>query len=86
MENFENLANLPLNLSFDIPSLIAGLLFGIVGYWMYKQGRKKINRTVTLTEVGLMIYPYFVDGAFLNWLIGFLLCGVAYHFWNSHDA
>lgn len=81
----ENFANMPLDLSFDTSSLIAGLFFGIIGYWIYKQGRKKTNLPVTLSGVGLMIYPYFVEGALYNWLIGFLFCGAAYYFWESRE-
>lgn len=82
----ENLNYLPFDMSFDLSSLIAGLLFGIVGYGIFGHARKRKNVPVTLVGVCLMIYPYFVEGAFLNWLIGFLFCGVAFYFWKANEA
>jgi nicotinamide riboside transporter PnuC len=79
----EELNNLPFDLSFDISSLIAGLIFGVIGYWLYKQGRKNSNIPIVCSGVGLMVYPYFVNGALWNWLIGFVLCGFAYLNWEN---
>lgn len=68
---------------FDISSLIAGFVFGVVGWWMFKQGRKKENKKVIGISVALMAYPYFIEGAIKNWGLGFLLCFIAYYFWDK---
>lgn len=78
----EELNNLPLDLSFDVPSLIAGLIFGIVGLYVFKRGRKESSMRLVMLGLALMIYPYFVDGATLNWVVGFLLSGASYYYWN----
>lgn len=77
----DDLSQMPLNLSFDIPSLIAGLVFGIVGLYVFRRGRKESNLRLVFIGVLLMIYPYFVEGALLNWAVGFLLSGSAYYYW-----
>lgn len=78
----EELNNLPLDLSFDVPSLIAGLVFGIVGLYVFRRGRKESSMRLVMLGLALMIYPYFVDGATLNWVVGFLLSGASYYYWN----
>lgn len=78
----EELNNLPLDLSFDVPSLIAGLIFGIVGLYVFRRGRKESSMRLVMLGLALMIYPYFVDGATLNWVVGFLLSGASYYYWN----
>jgi multisubunit Na+/H+ antiporter MnhE subunit len=78
----EELNNLPLDLSFDVPSLIAGLVFGIVGLYVFRRGKKESSMRLVMLGLALMIYPYFVDGATLNWVVGFLLSGASYYYWN----
>lgn len=78
----EELNNLPLDLSFDVPSLIAGLIFGIVGLYVFRRGKRESSLRLVVIGLGLMIYPYFVEGAVMNWLVGFLLSGSAYYYWN----
>lgn len=78
----EELNNLPLDLSFDVPSLIAGLVFGIVGLYVFRRGKKESSMRLVMLGLALMIYPYFVEGATLNWLVGFLLSGASYYYWN----
>lgn len=78
----EQLASIPLDFSLDISSLIAGLVFGSIGFWVYRQGRKKENRPLILSGVAMMIYPYFIQGALWNWVVGFFLCGSAYYCWE----
>ena len=79
----EELNNLPLDLSFDVPSLIAGLIFGIVGLYVFRRGRKESSMRLVMLGLALMIYPYFVDGAAMNWIVGFVLTGVSYYYWGS---
>ena len=73
--------NLPLDLSFSVPALIAALLFGVVGFWLYREGKRRDQSKVLWIGVALMIYPYFVEGAFWTWTIGLILCALARHYW-----
>ncbi|PIS11980.1 MAG: hypothetical protein COT73_01020 [Bdellovibrio sp. CG10_big_fil_rev_8_21_14_0_10_47_8] len=70
-----------LDLSFDGWSLAAGFIFGVIGLWMFREGRRQDNDYTPWIGVALMIYPYFVDGAKLNWGLGIVLCFLAYRLW-----
>ncbi|WP_347355997.1 hypothetical protein [Bdellovibrio sp.] len=71
-----------LDLSFDGWSLVAGLLFSLIGWWLYRQGKYKDEKRFKYVGVALMVYPYFVRGALMNWAVGLLLCGYAYYWWD----
>jgi hypothetical protein len=66
------------NFSFDWYILIPSILFGIIGMYVFKKGRRIDNRTQIIIGIILMIYPYFVSGLWQNWLVGFAFCGIAY--------
>jgi hypothetical protein len=67
---------------FSVSALAASFLFGVIGLWMFREGRRR-DHTVSLgIGLAMMIYPYFVSQATLTWLIGFALCGAAYYYWN----
>ncbi|MFV8256526.1 hypothetical protein ACNQKP_01900 [Bdellovibrio bacteriovorus] len=79
------LENLPLdqlNLSFDMWTIVAGLLFSLIGWWLFRQGKKKENKRFRYVGILLMVYPYVVQGAFWNWTVGLILCGYAYYWWD----
>ena len=64
-------------------SIIAGILFGIVGLIIFRHGRRNINNRNVFLGLLLMIYPYFVSNAWLNWGVGFLICAVIYYYWDD---
>ncbi len=68
-------------MQFDVSNLIAGLVFGVVGFWLVKEARRRADFPLFFTGIALLIYPYFVEGWLLSWGIGFALCIVAYYFW-----
>lgn len=79
------LENLPLdqlNLSFDMWTIAAGLLFSLIGWWLFRQGKKKEDKRFRYVGILLMVYPYVVPGAFWNWAVGLILCGYAYYWWD----
>lgn len=78
----EDLANLPFDLNFNISSLIASLVFGLIGWYVFKRGRKDANNRLVAIGVIMMLYPYFVSGAIWNWGIGVVLCEGAYYYWD----
>jgi LytS/YehU family sensor histidine kinase len=70
-----------LGLSFSLSSIIAGLLFGVIGLYAFRWGRKRNNNKVYMTGMVMMVYPMFVHGDKLTWSIGLALSGVLYHYW-----
>lgn len=68
---------------FSVSSLIAGLLFGVVGMWLIKEARRRTNLYNVIIGVLLLIYPYFVSKPVPCWGIGFALCYGAYYFWDA---
>ena len=69
-------------LDINISVLIAAVLFGIIGMWLFAHGRKHDNRRNKIVGILLMFYPYVVPGAWLNWIVGCLLCAYAYYWWD----
>jgi hypothetical protein len=69
-------------MNFSISSIFAGLIFGVIGFWLLREGRKKGNMHIALIGVGLMGYSYFTNNPWADWGIGLGLCYLARHFWN----
>ncbi len=68
------------DMNFSVSSLFAGLIFGIIGWYIFKHGRKTANNHFVFIGIVLMIYPYFTKGPLADWGIGAGLCGLAYHY------
>lgn len=68
-------------MSFDPSSLFAAFIFGVIGFWLLKPAKEKGSFALGLIALALMIYPYFVEGAILNWGIGIALCALARFYW-----
>lgn len=68
-------------LQFSFSSLLAGLIFGIIGLWVFRQGKRNSNMKVLSVGLALMIYPYFTTGPWMDWGLGAALCGLAYYLW-----
>ena len=67
---------------FSMWTLFWGFAFGVFGWWIFKQGRKKSNPGLIGIGIALMVYPYFVYNAWGVALIGAGLCLVAYKIWD----
>ena len=65
-------------MNFDIGNIIAGLIFGVFGFYIFRRGRQVSNMKSVLIGLALMIYPYFVDNAFIVWGTGFALLFIGY--------
>ena len=48
-------------LNFTASGIISGLLFGIIGMYVFRQGKKRLNFKVTFLGVAMMVYPYLGD-------------------------
>jgi hypothetical protein len=67
-----------LTANFSAGNLFAGFAFGVFGWSIMKNGRRTGNAWHILIGIALMVYPYFVNGAFLMWATGIALMGLAY--------
>jgi len=62
----------------DLSSLIAGVVFGSIGYACWRFGRKTQRARPMVLGMGLMVYPWvFPDGIAL-WVVGALLTGLVF--------
>lgn len=62
----------------SVSSILAGLLFSTLGWYVMKWGRKKANTWHIGLGFALLIYPYFVSGDYLPWVLGALLSAGVY--------
>jgi hypothetical protein len=65
----------------DASSIAAAFLFGVIGMWLFKEGRRREHSISIYIAIALMIYPYFVEKASYSWIIGSGLCYAAYYYW-----
>jgi hypothetical protein len=66
-------------LDFSPSSLIAGLVFGVIGLSVFRLGKRDLNFPLVFTGLTLMIYPYFTPNAWLTWGVGVALCVLSYY-------
>mgnify|MGYP001017976748 CR=1 FL=1 len=72
-----------LGLALPTPAYILGaVLFGIVGWVVFRRGRRTTNPVLIWTGLALMLYPYGVSQTWLLWLLGMALCGLVYARWD----
>ena len=62
------------------PAYIVGaIFFGIIGYVVFRRGRKSERSVLTWSGVALMLYPYAVSETWLLLVIGAVLCSWVYY-------
>jgi hypothetical protein len=64
-------------MDFSVSTLAAGFIYGILGMWLIRQGRRTAHIPWFVIGLVLIIYPYFVENVFLLWGIGAALLVVA---------
>ncbi len=65
----------------SMSGIFSGLIFGVIGFWMFREGKRNTNITIVLISIALMVYPYFTSTPLQDWGIGFALCAAAYYKW-----
>ena len=65
-------------MNFTFSSIMAGLIFGTIGLYMLRHGKKEAHVPFIVIGLGLMIYPYFIENEFLLWGVGSVLLLFAY--------
>lgn len=69
-------------MSFDPGDLLAGLLFGGVGFVAFVYGRR-MGKFQSMGLGGLlMAYPYFTPSGGLQWAVGAALCAALWWTWE----
>ena len=67
---------------FNWPNLIAGGLFGIIGFAAFIYGKKQKSAKPMIIGLVLMIYPYFIPNTVFLYLVGTALTAALY-FWRD---
>lgn len=69
-------------MNFTPGALIAGMLFGSIGLWLFIVAKKRNNLPVLVIGIVMMIYPYFIESVGALWVIGAALCWAAKEKWE----
>lgn len=70
-------------MDLSLSGFLAGLIFGTIGFWLFGQARRRMNDTLKVIGVIMMIYPWFVSNIWLQWIVGAGLCIWARFAWWS---
>jgi hypothetical protein len=65
-------------LSFDLTTILIGILFGTIGFLSWRYGRKALSERHMILGVGLMGYAYFVPNPWVSFIIGTVLTGLLF--------
>ncbi len=57
-------------MNFSVSSIMAGLVFGYLGFYFFRLGKRDSNPTMLMLGLALFIYPYFVENPYACWGIG----------------
>ena len=72
------------SLGLTLPSpayLLGSILFGIVGYVVFRRGRRLQRTGLNRVGIALMVYPYAISETWLLWAVGALLSAWVYFKW-----
>ena len=69
-------------LNFDPYNILAGLIFGTIGWGAWRYGRSLERWKPVAIGLALMIYPYFIATPWLLWSVGLGLLVLLYF---QHD-
>lgn len=70
-------------MDFSPTNLLSGFLFSVIGFMVFKQGKKQAQMKSVLLGLTLMFYSMFTPTALWTTVVGCGLCGLAYHFRND---
>jgi multisubunit Na+/H+ antiporter MnhE subunit len=69
----------PLGLNFSLSTIAAGFIFGVIGFYLFRHAKKKVNYPLILISVLLMTFNMFTSNPWQDWGVGAVLCGIAYY-------
>ena len=73
---------LPQASDFGAAKIFAYLIFGAIGFVAFVYGKKNGLFRPMIIGLALMVYPYFISGTFLLYLVGSALTAALY-FWRE---
>ncbi len=68
------------HMNFSAANIIAGLVFGGIGFVAFRYGRKEMLIKPMVIGIALMVYPYFISHDVAVFVIGAVLCALLYFF------
>ena len=72
-----------MGLTLPSPAYILGsILFGIVGYVVFRRGRTMHRTELIWAGVALMLYPYVISDTWMLWAVGAALSAWVYFKWS----
>lgn len=74
-----NRKNMELLTSFSPAAMIGAVIFGLIGFYLFRHGKKTPHHRLMVIGIILMIYPLFFTEALHTWAIGCALTGLAYY-------
>ena len=77
MEN-ELASQLNLLSLFRPSAIFASLVFGVIGIYLFRYGKKAANFKLIAMSVLLMVFTMFTTHWMLDWGIGIVFCGISY--------
>ena len=66
-------------LNFSLPNLIASFVFGVFGWFIFRNAKSEGDGRRILAGLTLMSYGLFVPNPWLNWAIGSALLAFTYY-------
>ena len=60
-------------------SLLSNIIFGLIGFYIFREGKRRASFKLIILGILLMTYTYFTSGPWLDWGVGFALCAWAYY-------
>ena len=73
-----NRRNLEMLFSISPWTIVGGLIFGILGVWIFRKARREHNSKLMWVGVALMAYQLFTMDPIPIWAIGISLLALAY--------
>ena len=74
----------PFGLDFSFGSLMASFVFGVIGSALFVHAKKTLHFPNMAVGAAMVVFPFFVKGAWASWLVGCALGGIAYYLHNNH--
>jgi len=70
-------------MSFEPYTLLAGFIFGMIGWGIFRYGRAMELPRTTFIGMIMMAYPYFVPNKYAVWIVGVVLCAISW--WQRNE-
>jgi hypothetical protein len=59
--------------------IFAGLIFGVMGIYVFREGKRRLDYPLIFVGLALMFYPYLTSGEWATWGVGIGLSALTYY-------